>query len=160
MTKSSLLLFTASTYTFQNDRRRKHCCLLYSRNICAHIGSGIYYDTHTLSVCTVGGAPKVILEHSLFHATRSPFIEICLDRCLSSLFLPPISWLNCNLYCFLLREMIIAKYSLSTGMKINDNVFPFALQEGELLEKNTDWIYEWSSRPDQAPPKYEIWQLI
>ncbi|XP_012062201.1 PREDICTED: BCL2/adenovirus E1B 19 kDa protein-interacting protein 3-like, partial [Atta cephalotes] len=26
-------------------------------------------------------------------------------------------------------------------------------QEGELLEKNTDWIYEWSSRPDQAPPK-------
>ncbi|EGI67550.1 BCL2/adenovirus E1B 19 kDa protein-interacting protein 3 [Acromyrmex echinatior] len=25
--------------------------------------------------------------------------------------------------------------------------------EGELLEKNTDWIYEWSSRPDQAPPK-------
>ncbi|KYN10431.1 BCL2/adenovirus E1B 19 kDa protein-interacting protein 3, partial [Trachymyrmex cornetzi] len=26
-------------------------------------------------------------------------------------------------------------------------------KEGELLEKNTDWIYEWSSRPDQAPPK-------
>ena len=28
-------------------------------------------------------------------------------------------------------------------------------QESEFLEKNTDWIYEWSSRPDQAPPKYE-----
>lgn len=22
------------------------------------------------------------------------------------------------------------------------------------MDKNTDWIYEWSSRPDQAPPKY------
>ncbi|PBC33620.1 BCL2/adenovirus E1B 19 kDa protein-interacting protein 3 isoform X1 [Apis cerana] len=28
-------------------------------------------------------------------------------------------------------------------------------KESEFLEKNTDWIYEWSSRPDQAPPKYE-----
>ncbi|XP_043600519.1 BCL2/adenovirus E1B 19 kDa protein-interacting protein 3 [Bombus pyrosoma] len=26
-------------------------------------------------------------------------------------------------------------------------------EAAELLEKNTDWIYEWSSRPDQAPPK-------
>ncbi|KOX80290.1 BCL2/adenovirus E1B 19 kDa protein-interacting protein 3 [Melipona quadrifasciata] len=26
-------------------------------------------------------------------------------------------------------------------------------KETELLEKNTDWIYEWSSRPDQMPPK-------
>ncbi|XP_043788684.1 BCL2/adenovirus E1B 19 kDa protein-interacting protein 3 isoform X1 [Apis laboriosa] len=26
-------------------------------------------------------------------------------------------------------------------------------KESEFLEKNTDWIYEWSSRPDQAPPK-------
>ncbi|XP_015594823.1 BCL2/adenovirus E1B 19 kDa protein-interacting protein 3 isoform X2 [Cephus cinctus] len=26
-------------------------------------------------------------------------------------------------------------------------------KDGELLEKNGDWIYEWSSRPDQAPPK-------
>ncbi|KAF3424079.1 hypothetical protein E2986_07026 [Frieseomelitta varia] len=29
----------------------------------------------------------------------------------------------------------------------------FSAQETELLEKNTDWIYEWSSRPDQMPPK-------
>ncbi|XP_046749074.1 BCL2/adenovirus E1B 19 kDa protein-interacting protein 3 isoform X2 [Diprion similis] len=26
-------------------------------------------------------------------------------------------------------------------------------KDGELVDKNTDWIYEWSSRPDQAPPK-------
>lgn len=26
-------------------------------------------------------------------------------------------------------------------------------KEPDLLDKNTDWIYEWSSRPDQAPPK-------
>ncbi|XP_043247928.1 BCL2/adenovirus E1B 19 kDa protein-interacting protein 3 [Colletes gigas] len=26
-------------------------------------------------------------------------------------------------------------------------------KDPDLLEKNTDWIYEWSSRPDQVPPK-------
>ncbi|XP_043680023.1 BCL2/adenovirus E1B 19 kDa protein-interacting protein 3 [Vespula pensylvanica] len=26
-------------------------------------------------------------------------------------------------------------------------------KEGEILDKSMDWIYEWSSRPDQAPPK-------
>ncbi|XP_066581653.1 BCL2/adenovirus E1B 19 kDa protein-interacting protein 3 isoform X2 [Prorops nasuta] len=26
-------------------------------------------------------------------------------------------------------------------------------KEGEILDKNTFWIDEWSSRPDQAPPK-------
>jgi len=31
----------------------------------------------------------------------------------------------------------------------------FASQDGEFLDKNVDWIYEWSSRPDQAPPKYD-----
>ncbi|KAK2584391.1 hypothetical protein KPH14_006775 [Odynerus spinipes] len=35
------------------------------------------------------------------------------------------------------------------GVYINYN----CNKEGELLDKNTDWIYEWSSRPDQAPPK-------
>ncbi|XP_051156375.1 BCL2/adenovirus E1B 19 kDa protein-interacting protein 3 [Leptopilina boulardi] len=26
-------------------------------------------------------------------------------------------------------------------------------KDGELQEKNNEWIYEWSSRPDQMPPK-------
>ncbi|XP_014484981.1 PREDICTED: BCL2/adenovirus E1B 19 kDa protein-interacting protein 3 [Dinoponera quadriceps] len=26
-------------------------------------------------------------------------------------------------------------------------------KEAELLDKSRDWIYEWSSRPDQVPPK-------
>ncbi|XP_015371710.1 PREDICTED: BCL2/adenovirus E1B 19 kDa protein-interacting protein 3 [Diuraphis noxia] len=34
------------------------------------------------------------------------------------------------------------------------------LQGGELynLDKSTDWIWDWSSRPDQAPPKN--WKFI
>lgn len=56
--------------------------------------------------------------------------------------------------------MIDSKSVLPRG---NDNreIFHFldkfrsVSQEGELLEKNTDWIYEWSSRPDQVPPKYD-----
>ncbi|RLU18301.1 hypothetical protein DMN91_008657 [Ooceraea biroi] len=36
------------------------------------------------------------------------------------------------------------------GVYINYN----CNKEGELLDKNMDWIYAWSSRPDQAPPKY------
>lgn len=43
--------------------------------------------------------------------------------------------------------------------RLTKRISVFASQEGELLEKNTDWIYEWSSRPDQAPPKYEILDL-
>jgi hypothetical protein len=35
------------------------------------------------------------------------------------------------------------------------NINLYLLQEGDFMnvDRSTDWIWDWSSRPDQAPPK-------
>lgn len=73
--------------------------------------------------------------HFSIHATRSPFIEICLARsmplvtlllCLPMLissFSDISKQLICNLSCFSLYEKIIAKYFPSIATKINETYF-------------------------------------
>ncbi|XP_043505465.1 BCL2/adenovirus E1B 19 kDa protein-interacting protein 3 [Polistes fuscatus] len=42
---------------------------------------------------------------------------------------------------------------LCTDDELKGVYINYSNKEGEILDKNMDWIYEWSSRPDQAPPK-------
>lgn len=53
------------------------------------------------------------------------------------------------------KKLLVYLFNVAQNLIVTFLINDFFFKGGELynLDKSTDWIWDWSSRPDQAPPK-------